>query len=118
MDARWKAALIHPFHVNVVEAHRDLNLRTFSVEVADDRVVRSLYQRSVGYTYEAVKIFMPAGGSNRFTRRTASKSRLTRLRQAYGCGTAAKTSDGTNRATNTPAPAAVEALTMASLKKE
>jgi hypothetical protein len=31
------------------------------VEVADDRVVRSLYQRSVGYTYEAVKIFMPAG---------------------------------------------------------
>jgi hypothetical protein len=61
MDARWKAALIHPFHVNVVEAHRDLNLRTFSVEVADDRVVRSLYRRSVGYTYEAVKIFMPAG---------------------------------------------------------
>jgi len=69
MDARWKAALIHPFHVSVVEAHRDLNLRIFSVEVADDRVVRSLYQRSVGYTYEAVKIFMPAGASNRFTRR-------------------------------------------------
>jgi hypothetical protein len=61
MDARWKAAPIHPFHVNVVEAHRDLNLRTFSVEVADDRVVRSVYQRSVGYTYEAVNIFMPAG---------------------------------------------------------
>src|ERR1700683_2959505 len=61
MDARWKAALIHPFHVNVVEAHRDLNLRTFSVEVADDRVVRGLYQRTVGYTYEAVKIFRPAG---------------------------------------------------------
>src|SRR5271155_2317935 len=61
MDARWKAAQIHPFHVNVVEAHRDLNLRTFSVEVADDRVVRSLYQRSVGYTYEALEIFMPAG---------------------------------------------------------
>jgi hypothetical protein len=31
------------------------------VEVADDRVVRSLYQRSVGYSCEAVKIFMPAG---------------------------------------------------------
>ena len=46
---------------NVVEAHRDLNLRTFSVEVADDRVVRSVYQRSVGYTYEALEIFMPAG---------------------------------------------------------
>src|SRR5271168_4889116 len=29
--------------------------------VADDRVERSLYQRSVGYSYEAVKIFMPAG---------------------------------------------------------
>ena len=30
-------------------------------EVADDRVERSLYQRSMGYSYEAVKIFMPAG---------------------------------------------------------
>src|ERR1700678_2289802 len=30
-------------------------------EPADDRVERSLYQRSVGYSYEAVKIFMPAG---------------------------------------------------------
>lgn len=28
---------------------------------ADDRVVRSLYNRAVGYSYEAVKIFMPAG---------------------------------------------------------
>jgi hypothetical protein len=28
---------------------------------ADDRVERSLYQRAVGYTYPAVKIFMPAG---------------------------------------------------------
>lgn len=28
---------------------------------ADDRVVRSLYHRAVGYTFEAVKIFMPAG---------------------------------------------------------
>jgi hypothetical protein len=30
-------------------------------EVADKRVERSLYQRAVGYSYEAVKIFMPAG---------------------------------------------------------
>jgi hypothetical protein len=30
-------------------------------EVPDDRIERSLNQRSVGYTYEAVKIFMPAG---------------------------------------------------------
>lgn len=28
---------------------------------ADDRVERSLYRRAVGYTYDAVKIFMPAG---------------------------------------------------------
>ena len=32
-----------------------------SKETADARVVRSVYQRSVGYTYDAVKIFMPAG---------------------------------------------------------
>jgi hypothetical protein len=28
---------------------------------ADNRVARSLYERAVGYNYEAVKIFMPAG---------------------------------------------------------
>jgi hypothetical protein len=28
--------------------------------VADNRVERSLYERAVGYNYEAVKIFMPA----------------------------------------------------------
>jgi hypothetical protein len=30
-------------------------------EQADVRVVRALYQRAVGYTYPAVKIFLPAG---------------------------------------------------------
>ena len=30
-------------------------------DVADDRVERSLYHRANGYTYETVKIFMPAG---------------------------------------------------------
>ena len=30
-------------------------------EAADQRVERSLYQRAVGYSYDAVKIFMPAG---------------------------------------------------------
>jgi hypothetical protein len=30
---------------------------------ADDRVERSLYQRAVGCTYSAVKIFMPAGAN-------------------------------------------------------
>jgi hypothetical protein len=29
--------------------------------VADERVVRSLYQKACGYSYDAVKIFMPAG---------------------------------------------------------
>jgi hypothetical protein len=33
-------------------------------QVADSRVERSLYQRAVGYNYEAVKIFMPAGRAN------------------------------------------------------
>jgi hypothetical protein len=32
-------------------------------EPADDRVERSLYQRAVGYSYDAVKIFMPASAS-------------------------------------------------------
>jgi hypothetical protein len=30
-------------------------------ESADERVERSLYQRAIGYTQDAVKIFMPAG---------------------------------------------------------
>lgn len=30
-------------------------------EAADDRVSASLYQRAMGYTHDAVKIFMPAG---------------------------------------------------------
>ncbi len=30
-------------------------------DIADDRVVRSLYQRAIGYEQEEVKIFMPAG---------------------------------------------------------
>ena len=30
-------------------------------EAADDRVERSLYQRAVGYSYDSVKVFMPAG---------------------------------------------------------
>lgn len=30
-------------------------------EAADQRVVQSLYRRAVGYSYDAVKIFMPAG---------------------------------------------------------
>src|SRR3990167_921562 len=30
---------------------------------ADDRVERSLYHKAVGYSFDAVKIFMPAGAS-------------------------------------------------------
>lgn len=30
-------------------------------DVADERVIRSLYQRAIGYEQDAVKIFMPAG---------------------------------------------------------
>lgn len=32
-------------------------------EEADDRVERSLYHKAVGYRFEAVKIFMPAGAA-------------------------------------------------------
>jgi hypothetical protein len=32
-------------------------------EAADDRVERSLYHRALGYSHEAVKIFMPAGAA-------------------------------------------------------
>lgn len=32
-------------------------------EAADDRVESSLYQKAVGYTFDAVKIFMPAGAA-------------------------------------------------------
>lgn len=32
-------------------------------EEPDERVKRSLYQRAVGYTFEAVKVFMPAGAT-------------------------------------------------------
>jgi len=32
---------------------------------ADKRVERSLYERANGYSYDAVKIFMPAGAKNR-----------------------------------------------------
>jgi len=33
-------------------------------DAADNRVERSLYQRAVGYEFDAVKIFMPAGADN------------------------------------------------------
>lgn len=34
---------------------------TCGKDQADERVERSLYNRAVGYSYDAVKIFMPAG---------------------------------------------------------
>lgn len=33
-------------------------------EAADERVERSLYHKAVGYTHDAVKIFMPAGAAS------------------------------------------------------
>jgi hypothetical protein len=33
-------------------------------EEADQRMIRSIYQRGVGYDYDAVKIFMPAGAKS------------------------------------------------------
>jgi hypothetical protein len=47
---RWQ--IEHPEFRNALKAGKEL---------ADDRVVNSLYHRATGYTYDAVKIFMPAG---------------------------------------------------------
>jgi hypothetical protein len=46
----WKAK--HPDFLGFLKAGK---------AEADARVERSLYQRGVGYSYDAVKIFMPAG---------------------------------------------------------
>lgn len=49
---RWKHA--HADFCQSLKAGKDK---------ADERVVRSLYHRAIGYEQEAVKIFMPAGAS-------------------------------------------------------
>jgi hypothetical protein len=46
----WKAA--HPAFLSALKAGK---------AEADDRVERSLYHKAIGYTFDAVKIFMPAG---------------------------------------------------------
>src|SRR5690606_38343155 len=46
----WKVA--HAEFLQALKAGKD---------EADNRVERSLYQRATGYSYDAVKIFMPAG---------------------------------------------------------
>jgi hypothetical protein len=58
---------------------------------ADNRVERSLYERANGYSYDAVKIFMPAGAKKpvyapweRSTARAACYLRLSRLRSRFG----------------------------------
>jgi hypothetical protein len=48
----WRWATKHPEFRNAQKSGK---------EAADDRVERSLYQRAVGYSHDAVKIFMPAG---------------------------------------------------------
>lgn len=50
---RWKHT--HPDFCEAV---------TCGKEAADERVARSLYNRAVGYTHDAVKIFMPAGAES------------------------------------------------------
>jgi hypothetical protein len=47
---RWK--LEHPEFCQALKAGK---------EFADERVERSLYAKAIGYTFDAVKIFMPAG---------------------------------------------------------
>lgn len=47
---RWQAE--YPEFCQALKAGKDS---------ADERVIRSLYHRAVGYSHEAVKIFMPAG---------------------------------------------------------
>lgn len=47
---RWKAE--YPEFCQAIKSGKD---------VADERVERSLYHKAVGYSHEAVKIFMPAG---------------------------------------------------------
>lgn len=45
-------------------AHEDFcNAIKTGKEQADERVERSLYHKAIGYTYEAVKIFMPANAA-------------------------------------------------------
>lgn len=58
------------FDVDVRTIYRWKNTRedfcqavTCGKEAADDRVERALYNRAVGYSHEAVKIFMPAGAT-------------------------------------------------------
>lgn len=50
----WRWSQRHEEFCNALRAGKDY---------ADERVVRSLYQRAVGYHYEGVKVFMPAGAA-------------------------------------------------------
>jgi hypothetical protein len=49
----WKS--VHPAFHTALKAGKD---------IADDRVERSLYEKATGYTFDAVKIFMPAGAQD------------------------------------------------------
>lgn len=50
----WRWSHRHDAFCNALKAGK---------EPADDRVERSLYNRAVGYSFESVKIFMPAGAT-------------------------------------------------------
>src|SRR5690348_1824657 len=49
---RWKS--LYPEFCASIKSGKD---------VSDERVERSLYHKAVGYSHDAVKIFMPAGAS-------------------------------------------------------
>ena len=58
------------FNVNVATIYRWRNQHSAFCEAlkvgkdeADDRVANSLYHKAVGYSFDAVKIFMPAGAN-------------------------------------------------------
>ena len=69
---RWKAK--HPDFGGALKVGK---------KEADGRVERSLYQRGVGYSYDAVKIFMPAGAKKPVTCPTSSTCRPTSRRQIF-----------------------------------
>jgi hypothetical protein len=53
-------------------------------EEADQRMIRSMYQRGVGYDYDAVKIFMPPEQKVRSMRRMLNTCRLIQQQECFG----------------------------------
>jgi hypothetical protein len=75
-------------------------------EVADDRVERSLYQRAVGYSHDAVRVLCRPALDRQSTRPTSSMYRRIRQRRSFGSRTAAGKNGATFPATNRLGPMA------------